>query len=74
MASISSEILFSSSSETGLLVLRTARASRAVSYTHLEGPLDKEEPYSYYSMLNEDVTCYEPDNRDEGEIIEREAD
>lgn len=30
--------------------------------------------YSYYSMLNEDVTCYEPDNRDEGEIIEREAD
>lgn len=39
-----------------------------------EGPLEKEEPYSYYSMLNEDVTCYEPDNRDEGEIIEREAD
>lgn len=39
-----------------------------------EGPLEKEEPYSYYSMLNEDVTCYEPVNRDEGEIIEREAD
>lgn len=39
-----------------------------------EGPLEKEEPYSYYSMLNEDITCYEPDNRDEGEIIEREAD
>ncbi|XBD74337.1 hypothetical protein ABFY27_16240 [Akkermansia massiliensis] len=39
-----------------------------------EGSLEKEEPYSYYSMLNEDITCYEPDNRDEGEIIEREAD
>lgn len=38
-----------------------------------EGPLEKEDPYRYYSMLNEDVTCYEPDYRDEGEIMEREA-
>lgn len=30
-----------------------------------EGPLEKEEAYRYYSMLNEDVTRYEPDNWNE---------
>lgn len=30
-----------------------------------EGPLGKEEAYRYYSMLNEDVTRYEPGNWDE---------
>ncbi len=39
-----------------------------------EGPLEKEEPYSYYSMLDEDVLWYKPSDEDEWEIIEQEAD
>ena len=41
-----------------------------------KGLLDRitSDSYECYSMLHEDVTMYEADNRDEGEIIEREED
>lgn len=30
-----------------------------------EGPLEKESPYEYYSMLNEDISWYKPNDQDE---------
>ncbi len=37
-----------------------------------EGPLEKEQPYGYYSMLNEDITWYKPDDQKMEEIIQEE--
>lgn len=37
-----------------------------------EGPLEKEDPYRYYSMLNEDITWYKPDDQKMEEIIQEE--